>query len=102
MPAWLPSQREIRGLGLALTLALVALFLVRTVFRGFAVGSGYRRRYRARRPSAQLTRRTLDRAERRRWADVKNPNLLAIVALTIGVRMIMIRAAQESRRTGPE
>ena len=34
MPAWLPSQREFRGLGLALTLALVALFLVRTVFRG--------------------------------------------------------------------
>ena len=34
MPAWLPSRREHRGLGLALTLALVALLSVRTVFRG--------------------------------------------------------------------
>ncbi len=34
MPAWLPSRREIRGIGLALGLAFLALLLVRTVFRG--------------------------------------------------------------------
>ena len=34
MPSWFPSRRELRGLGLALGLALVALLLVRTVFRG--------------------------------------------------------------------
>ena len=33
MPAWLPVRRDLPGVGLALSLALLALFLVRTVFR---------------------------------------------------------------------
>ena len=33
MPSWLPGRRDLRGVALALSLALLALVIVRTVFR---------------------------------------------------------------------
>mgnify|MGYP001164839432 CR=1 FL=1 len=36
MPTWLPARREFKGVALPLSLALLALFLVRTVFHGSA------------------------------------------------------------------